>query len=55
MKRDIEQAIESIRAKSPEAAEYLGKHIIMDDTRMTFAYTGDSRIKLEQLFQKDEG
>ncbi len=51
IKREIKKAIESIRAKSPEAAEYLDKNIVMDDVKMTFAYTGDNRISLEQLFQ----
>jgi hypothetical protein len=51
VKRDIKKAIESIRAKSPEAGEYLDKHIVMDDAKMTFAYTGDGRIKLEQILQ----
>jgi hypothetical protein len=51
IKRDIKKAIESMRAKSPEAAEYLEKHIVMDDANMTFAYTGDDRIKLEPHFQ----
>lgn len=51
VKRDIKKAIESIRAKSPEAAEYLDKHIVMDEAKMTFAYTGDNRISLEQLLQ----
>ena len=51
VKRDIKKAIESIRAQSPEAAEYLDKHLVMDDEKMTFAYTGDNRISLEQLFQ----
>jgi hypothetical protein len=51
IKHDIKHLIESMRAKSPEAAEYLDKHIVMDDAKKTFAYTGDGRIKLEQLFQ----
>lgn len=52
VKRDIKKAIESFRAKSPEAAEYVAKHIVMDDAKMTFAYTGDDRIKLEPVFQQ---
>ncbi len=36
VKRDIIKAIDSIRAKS-EAADYLDKHIVMDDAKMTFA------------------
>ncbi len=51
MKRDIKKAIESMRAKSPEAAAYLEQHIVMDDQKMTFAYTGDNRISLEKIFQ----
>jgi hypothetical protein len=50
VKRDIKHAIQTMRAKMPEAAEYLEKHIVMDDQKMTFAYTGDGRIRLEQLF-----
>ena len=49
VKRDIQKAIEAIRAKSPAAAEYLEKHLVMDDAKMTFAYTGDDRLKLERL------
>jgi hypothetical protein len=52
VKRDIKKAIETIRAESPEAAEYLAQHIVMDDKHMTFAYTGDGRIKLEHLLPK---
>ncbi len=51
IKRDIKKAIESMRAKSPEAAAYLEQHIFMDDQKMTFAYTGDNRISLEQLLK----
>ena len=32
----------------PTSGEYLDKHIIMDDVKMTFCYIGDSRIKLER-------
>jgi hypothetical protein len=49
VKHDIKEAIESIRAQLPEAAEYLEKHLVMDDEQMTFAYTGDNRIRLELL------
>jgi hypothetical protein len=28
VKRDVKKAIESIRAQSPEAAEYLDKHLV---------------------------
>jgi hypothetical protein len=44
------QVIERVRAKMPEAAEYLDKHIVMDDEKMTFAYTDDGRIRLEPPF-----
>jgi len=52
IKRDIKKAIESICAQSPEAAEYLDKHVVTDDRKMTFAYTGDNRISLEQMLPK---
>ncbi len=52
MARPLIKAIESIRAKSPEAAEYLDKHIVIDEAKMTFAYMGDDRINLEKLLQK---
>jgi hypothetical protein len=41
IKGDIKHFIESVRAKMPEAAEYLDKHIVMDDEKMTFSYAGD--------------
>ncbi len=47
IKRDIRHTIETIRGKTPEAAEYLERHLVMDDEKMTFAYTGDDRLKLQ--------
>jgi hypothetical protein len=47
----LNRAIESLCGSLPEAAEYIEKHIVMDDQKMIFAYTCDNRISLEQLFQ----
>jgi hypothetical protein len=49
IKSDIRGFIEEVRAKLPKAAEYLDKHIVMDDKKMTFAYTGDDRVKLRYV------
>jgi len=49
VKAEILAAVESIRAAMPEAAEYLEKHLILDDEKETFAYTGDDRLKLLPL------
>ena len=46
MKAEILAAVESIRAAMPEAAEYLEKHLVFDDKKETFMYTGDDRIKM---------
>src|SRR5207249_3772571 len=46
VKRDIKHFIESVRAEIPEAGHYLEKHIVMDAEKMTFAYTGDNRLKM---------
>ena len=46
IKSDIKHLIESVRAQLPAAAEYMEKHFVMDDERMTFAYTGDDRLKM---------
>ena len=49
IKRDIKRAIETIRAKSPDAAAYFEQHIVMDENKCTFAYTGDNRFSLTQI------
>ena len=46
IKSDIKHLIESVRAQLPAAAEYMEKHFVMDDEKMTFMYTGDDRLKL---------
>ena len=46
IKSDIKHLIESVRAKMPQAAEYMEKHMVMDDEKMTFMYTGDDRLKM---------
>ena len=46
IKSDIKHLIESVRTKIPQAAEYMKKHFVMDDEKMTFMYTGDDRLKL---------
>ena len=40
VKQEILASVESIRKASPEAAEYLEKHLVMDEEAMTFEYTG---------------
>jgi hypothetical protein len=46
IKAEILATVESIRAAMPEAAEYLEKHMVLDDQKETFMYTGDDRIKM---------
>jgi hypothetical protein len=46
IKAEILATVESIRAAMPEAAEYLEKHLVFDDEKETFTYTGDDRLKL---------
>ena len=46
IKAEILAAVESIRAARPEAAEYLEKHLVFDDEKETFMYTGDDRIMM---------
>ncbi len=50
IKSDILEAVEAIRSTMPDAAEYLENNLIMDDTNMTFCYTGDDRLQIKQLF-----
>jgi len=45
IKAEILAAVEEIRAATPEAAAYLEKHLVFDDEKETFMYTGDDRIK----------
>ncbi|MCX6930584.1 MAG: hypothetical protein NT154_46365 [Verrucomicrobia bacterium] len=49
VKQEIPSSIESMRKASPEAAEYLAIHLVIDEEAMTFKYTGDDRIKLERI------
>jgi hypothetical protein len=49
MKAEVLATVESIRAAMPEAADYLEKHLVFDDEKETFAYTGDERLKLLPL------
>jgi hypothetical protein len=42
VKAEILGAVEAIRAARPEAAEYLEEHLVFDDEKETFAYTGDA-------------
>jgi hypothetical protein len=49
IKSDIRSFIEEVRVKLPEAAQYLDRHIVMDDKKMTFAYTGDDQVKLRYV------
>ena len=46
MKADILTFLETLRAAQPEAAQYLEKHLIFDDEKETFQYTGDHRFQL---------
>jgi hypothetical protein len=49
VKADIRAFVESLRAKMPDAAEYLEQHLVFDDEKETVCYTGDDRLKLERL------
>jgi hypothetical protein len=49
VRQEILSTIESMREVSPEAAEYLEKHLVIDEEAMTFKYTGDDRLKLERI------
>ena len=47
-KRQTLRMIEGgVRRGSPEAADYLKKHIVFDDKKLTFVYTGDNRFRFE--------
>jgi hypothetical protein len=46
IKAEILAAVEEIRAAMPEAAEYLEQHLVFDDEKETFMYTGDDRLKM---------
>jgi hypothetical protein len=46
IKAEILATVELIRAAEPEAAAYLEKHLVFDDEKETFMYTGDDRIKM---------
>jgi hypothetical protein len=47
IKSDILAYVESVRAKMPEAAEYMTKHLVFDDEKETFFCTADGRLKLD--------
>lgn len=49
VKSQITEAVETIRAKMPEAGKYLEEHIVYDDEALTFRYTGDDRFQLKQI------
>ncbi len=49
IKTAIVKTIESVRAENPGAGQYLADHIVFDDRAMTFEYTGDNRMKIEQV------
>ena len=49
VKQEILSSIESMRKVLPEAAEYLEKHLVIDEEAMTFKYTGDDRLKLNRI------
>ena len=51
IKAEILATVESIRAAMPEAAEYLEQHLVFDDEKETFMYTGDDRIKMRPCEQ----
>jgi hypothetical protein len=47
IKADILAYVESVRAKMPEAAEYMTKHLVFDDEKETFFCTADGRLILD--------
>jgi hypothetical protein len=49
VKQEILASIESMRKVLPEAAEYLEKHLVIDEEAMTITYTGDDRLKLKRI------
>lgn len=49
IKRDLADAIAQIRARCPDAADYLSAHIEYDDDAMTIRYTGDVRIQIREI------
>ena len=46
IKKDILHFLQTLRLTDPEAADYLQKHLVFDDKKQTFQYTGDGRVKL---------
>jgi len=46
IKSDVLKFLANLRAANPTAADYLEKHIVFDDEKETFMYTGDDRLKL---------
>ena len=46
IKADILATVELIRVAEPEAAAYLEKHLVLDDEKEAFMYTGDDRVKM---------
>ena len=49
VRQEILSFMESIRKASLDTAEYLEKHLVMDEEAMMFKYTGDDRIKLKGI------
>ena len=46
IKTEILETVKAIRTANPKAAEYLEQHLVFDDEKETFTYTGDGRLKL---------
>lgn len=51
IRNELSNAIDSLREKLPEAANYLSKNIIYNDEEMTVKYIGDDRISIKQLLK----
>jgi len=46
IKADILHFLKTLRSKDPVSADYLQKHLVFDEEKKTFQYTGDRRFKL---------
>ena len=51
VRSDLLAGIEAMRRANPGAAEYFEQHLVIDETAMTFKYSGDGRLKLERVGQ----
>jgi oligoribonuclease NrnB/cAMP/cGMP phosphodiesterase (DHH superfamily) len=49
IKREILESVAEIECIHPAAAQYLREHLVFDDEKLTFMYTGDDRLKLKRL------